>query len=367
MKQTIFYIVSSLIKAGPENVLYDIISNLDFNKYDVIIYTLKKEEELRSNLDEFKKLNARIIQNNFSNYYLELFPNRIAKRIKDLHLDRKSCIIHAHCYHPVLIASYLTEYKTVATLHNISIEDFTMLRGRFIGKYMAYRFNRAIKSIDINVAISQYMLDYYKPFISKKIIRIPNGVNFIPKETVEYNKLCGIYKKNDKKIIIVSGRLSMRKNVHYIIDELSKSERHDFLCLFLGIGEELESCKKQAKNDERFVFLGYKENVQDYLMLSDLYISASYSEGLPLSVLEALNIGLPCLLSKIPPHIEICNNMALSTVKLFEIKEGYLKTLFESVLDEKYDKRKISDKAYLIYSAVTMSNAYQKIYNNSKL
>jgi glycosyltransferase involved in cell wall biosynthesis len=65
-----------------------------------------------------------------------------------------------------------------------------------------------------------------------------------------------------------------------------------------------EECKKIAQN-ANIVFLGKKTNIVEYLKVADYFISASSSEGLPNSVLEAYMTGLPCILSDIPQHREI--------------------------------------------------------------
>ena len=78
-----------------------------------------------------------------------------------------------------------------------------------------------------------------------------------------------------------------------------------FKIIFIGDGCDRELCENHKTNN--MYFLGHKINVDEYLLASDLYISASQAEGLPLSVLEALNAGLPLLLSDIAPHMEIIN------------------------------------------------------------
>lgn len=53
-------------------------------------------------------------------------------------------------------------------------------------------------------------------------------------------------------------------------------------------------------------FRGNVSNVFEYLKVADLFISASWAEGLPNSVLEAMGSGVPVLLSRvIEPHKEI--------------------------------------------------------------
>ena len=50
---------------------------------------------------------------------------------------------------------------------------------------------------------------------------------------------------------------------------------------------------------------------------SDVYISSSLSEGLPLSVLEALSLGCAAVLSDIPAHRDICRAVAQPWVNLY--------------------------------------------------
>lgn len=363
----IIYIIPSLIKAGPENVLYDIVSNLDLNKYEVTIITLKKTSGIRSRLADFNVLNIRIIECTFNNLQLELFPLYVARKIKKLLPPlTDNCIVHAHCYHPVLICSYFRNYKKIVTIHNISIEDFSMLKGKMLGRYMSFRFNHALKEFSRCVVISDSMYEYYKIYCSELPTKINNGVSDDKNLTSEYRALEQEKQMIKRKFILVSGRLSKRKNVHFIISELKKLTRDDFVCQFVGLGEEMDSCKNQIGMDERFRILGYKENVQDYLAVTDLYISASLSEGFPLSVIEALMMGIPSFLSAIPPHIEIADNMNVDDIKLFELKDGCLCELLDNWIDRLQQSSVISNRARELYSAETMANKYMALYSSIK-
>jgi len=57
----------------------------------------------------------------------------------------------------------------------------------------------------------------------------------------------------------------------------------------------------------RVVFTGLvpREQVYGILALSDLFVSTSSREGMPVAVLEAMACGVPTILSDIPPHREI--------------------------------------------------------------
>ena len=66
------------------------------------------------------------------------------------------------------------------------------------------------------------------------------------------------------------------------------------------------------------IFTGQVVNVADYLVNSDFFVSASFSEGMPNAALEALRCGLPCFLSKIPSHEELRDIVPKSAV-LFDL------------------------------------------------
>jgi glycosyltransferase involved in cell wall biosynthesis len=52
-----------------------------------------------------------------------------------------------------------------------------------------------------------------------------------------------------------------------------------------------------------------RDSVFERFVQADLFASASYGEGLPVAVLEAMTCGVPVLLSDIPPHREIAEGV----------------------------------------------------------
>jgi glycosyltransferase involved in cell wall biosynthesis len=112
------------------------------------------------------------------------------------------------------------------------------------------------------------------------------------------------------KMFISVGSLDQRKNPLLIIDAFKKLHG-DYTMVFLGNGYGKSSveddCLRAASMDARIFFTGKVANVAEYLNCADYFVSASYSEGLPNTVIEALACGLPVCLSDIPPHREILN------------------------------------------------------------
>lgn len=67
-----------------------------------------------------------------------------------------------------------------------------------------------------------------------------------------------------------------------------------------------------------FTGLVPREQVYRLLKQSNVYISSSTLEGLPVSVLEAMYSGLPCILSDIPQHREVAKECSAVKVLPFE-------------------------------------------------
>ena len=81
--------------------------------------------------------------------------------------------------------------------------------------------------------------------------------------------------------------------------------------LFAGKGLTYESNKKLAKQTgvyDYFHFLGFRSDVEALIAISDVGISLSKREGLPMNVLEEMYMFLPIVTTKIRGHKDILNN-----------------------------------------------------------
>lgn len=362
--KNIVYIINQLRNSGPVRVLLDICQNLDRSKYQPYIITLMNEDPQRSIAQKFKDINVKIIEFHFSFIQLELNTANIASIITKRISPLGSYIIHAHCYHPILIASKINT-PTTCTIHSISKDDYVISKGYIIGNYMSYRLRHNLHNITHPIAISEYMYSYYKNVCNNKLSVIYNGVSCNIYENLPSKE--DLYKKlaidSKKKIIIVTGHLSKLKNPTFIIKELKKSQRQDFMCIFIGDGNEKEKCIQYIDGDPRFRLEGYVFNVKEYLKIADFFISASFTEGLPLAVIEALNMGIASLISAIPPHKEIAQKIDHTMVNTFSFEENELLNKFEAYLDKSYSRHEIANKSINLFSSKNMTLKYENVYD----
>jgi glycosyltransferase involved in cell wall biosynthesis len=77
--------------------------------------------------------------------------------------------------------------------------------------------------------------------------------------------------------------------------------------LLIGEGEERkeaeELIRKSANSNVKLI--GYKANIDEYLLATDVYLSTSLWEGLPYTLIEAARAGLPIVASNVTGNNEV--------------------------------------------------------------
>lgn len=135
---------------------------------------------------------------------------------------------------------------------------------------------------------------------------IPNGVKAGNSNSCRCSKS---YDFSNRQLRMLSvSRLSDEKNIALIIFEVRKildfglDIRYDIV----GEGPQrfmLEELVMGLGLNQHVFFHGYAYNIVEFYQDSDIFVSASKTEGHPISVLEAMSYGrLLCILSDIPGH-----------------------------------------------------------------
>ena len=138
---------------------------------------------------------------------------------------------------------------------------------------------------------------------SAKVEIIPNGVVVQSRESL---KQVGL---KDKTRFLYIGRLHRKKNLHSLISAVNSIpdtlfKKNPFVLTIAGWGDikyeaEILAQIKQGKPD-RFEVVGpvFGDEKSNLLSSSDVFILPSFSEGLPIAILEAWSFALPVLMSK---------------------------------------------------------------------
>jgi glycosyltransferase involved in cell wall biosynthesis len=177
-------------------------------------------------------------------------------------------------------------------------------------------YKKADLIVAVNKGIATELKRYHK-LPEQKIVIIGNfydshSIAALSKEEKE-PEIGLLY--NDKKVLVMSGRLAAEKGIAGVITmfaELRKT-RQDVRLILIGDGPEKESLKNLASENglrvhetnspidtPDIVFLGNQKNVFKYLRGATLYLMNSSSEGFPNGLVEAMICGVPVMSSDCP-------------------------------------------------------------------
>lgn len=113
--------------------------------------------------------------------------------------------------------------------------------------------------------------------------------------------------KEDKLLLSV-GRLDANKNNATIIKALALLQDEKYHLLICGEGvqkNELQALAEELKVSQQVHFLGNRTDLVQLYQLVDVFVMASYREGLSRSIMEAMASGLPCVVSKIRGNVDL--------------------------------------------------------------
>jgi glycosyltransferase involved in cell wall biosynthesis len=119
---------------------------------------------------------------------------------------------------------------------------------------------------------------------------------------------------NENGFQIVTVGMIKIKDPATVFEAFRQSYDHASHLMFLGEGAlrpSLAGQIEQAGLQDRVTLAGMveRDSVFEHFSQADLFVSASWGEGLPVAVLEAMACGCPVVLSDIPPHREIAEKV----------------------------------------------------------
>lgn len=100
----------------------------------------------------------------------------------------------------------------------------------------------------------------------------------------------------DAFVIVSAGELNKNKNTEIIVKALKDVEGAHYVAC--GVGPEEDYLRKLAAElgvADRFHLMGYRTDMPEIMACSDAFTMMSFREGMPRAVLEAMDLGLPCV------------------------------------------------------------------------
>ena len=197
---------------------------------------------------------------------------------------------------------------------------------------------------------------------SSKVELIENGTK-VPAETrfPKPQKLIDDLNLNpEQPIALYIARVVPLKGQLELIQKYKDLDHQLLLVGPSGDQKYFNQCKENLSSNIKM--LGSRADINDLIDLCDYYVSHSFHEGLPISVLEAGARNKPCLLLSIPGHIQF--NKESHCVDLFQENEfkdkletlpeisSKLSTNFRILIEKKYSSNAMTEKVMSCYREV---------------
>jgi len=299
-------IILGLNTGGLEQVVLNLLKKLDRRLCEPFLICLEDQFDLISDqgLPDVKVLRVRKKSGRDP-----AAMARLARLLRQLRIDI------AHTHNPVphfygAIAARLSGVPVVIhTKHGRNYPRNS--RKVLLNRLLAYLTDRVIAVSDDSrrVAVEVEGIE------SEKVITILNGI-----ETSRYRqnhngdrleRLRSELEIVDGNLIIgIVARLSPEKDHRTLLlaFKLVAQQRKDCLLLVVGDGPLLEPMKSFAQRlglVGRVIFAGQRSDVPDLLQLMDLFVLSSTTEGISLTLIEAMSAGLPVVATSVGGNPEV--------------------------------------------------------------
>ena len=260
-----------------------------------------------------------------------------------------------------IIIREVTSPKNLLKLQHSKLRAKTLL---FIKKIL-YSY------ADMIVANSRAGIEEIKELTKKpKFKTIENICEFENDKIKKVNNFHKLFSNNKKTLIAVS-RLNKVKRVDILINSLSVvNQMHDAQLIIIGEGPEKQILKNLVKKlnlQENVHFLGFRDDVVQWMINADIFVTASQVEGSPNSLIEAICLGLPSIATDCPTGPkEILNNGELGILIPMDSEKHMIDAIKLLIEDENLRMKfvNLSESAKSRYSSDRIVNLYLDAINS---
>lgn len=276
----------SLASGGGERFTVDLSNRLAENPQNEVILLTTNDDRNPKNVHYLGDVSPKVRFINLhspSGFALKSFWG-VYKTIR----REKPDVVHAHCSLLLLVlpALLIREVKFVHTLHSLAS---VCLEHKWMKGLFRWSYQHRVQPITISNTCQQSYVDLYH---SDRAVCIINGREPL---VASGNRPVDVdfLEDNVWPIFIHVARCNPLKNqprLFRAFDRL-KADGVKFHLVVLGRGYA-EEWLPRYQNDACIHIIGERKNVADYMALADFFVLSSDFEGLPLSLLEAMSMGV---------------------------------------------------------------------------
>jgi glycosyltransferase involved in cell wall biosynthesis len=300
-----------------------------------------------------------------------IYLKRLVRLVRERNID----IIHSHLFGPNLfgfLAAKLTRRKIIQTIHG---RDCLATRKRIV------TYKHMSPWVDRIVTVSELLEQEFRNKVRKnriKLTTIHNGINLARFATPidKEKKLKLLELPTNSTIIGAVGNVKPVKGYDVLIESFRILQTKVPNSVLLITGEifpkhetykiYLDSLIRQYKLEDKVFYLGYRSDVAEILKLFDVYVMSSRSEGLSVSLLEAMAAERPVVATDVGLNRHVIrdgvNGLVVPSENPKALAEALSKTLIYPDMAKTLGQKAI-ETVRDRFSDDVMGRRYQELYN----
>jgi glycosyltransferase involved in cell wall biosynthesis len=285
---------------GSERVGVDLALEFKRRGYEVVCFAFH-DSSAGPMVDELTAAGIRCLDLNYEKfrgplrrvrYWWKVWRTLRREGIRALHVHHAGALIL--CGVPARLAR---THRVVMTEHGLQA-----LHERAQARRLAVRYCRYATDITV---VEPAQAEYFHAELGiprERLHHVPNGVRLRPRTPQDVQRARSRLGIGSEVFVFLSvGRLNPVKDFGTLLAAFAALPPDVFgrARLFI-VGEGAERARLEAEREalglkDRAVFLGARGDVAELLPAADAFVMSSRSEGLPMVLLEAMSVGLPCV------------------------------------------------------------------------
>jgi glycogen synthase len=272
-------------------------------------------------------------------------------------------VIHAHDWLTYLAGIEAKRISGKPLIIHVHATEFDRAGEKNIDKRVFEIERKGMEEADLIIAVSKWTKDIIvdKYSIDEEKVRVVhNGI--IPQEEIDFS----ILPKISDHIVTFLGRITYQKGPQYFIEAAQKVLQHypDAHFVMAGSGDLLPAMMErvaQLKMSSRFHFTGFLKGrqMQQVWSVSDIYVMPSVSEPFGITPLEAVQAGVPVIVSNQSGVAEVMDH----AIKLDFWDTDALANAIINVLKHKILSKSLKANGKKDLELLTWNRAAKKINN----
>ena len=300
----VLHVIDSLIQAGAEALVKDMVPRMRSAGMDVSVAVLK---ELDSPFErELRDKNVAFLPTARGGIYS---PTHVLSLRRHIH---KFDLIQTYLF-PAQLFAPLAVMLAGCPVPLVLSEQNTHHRRRkmWLHPLETWMYSRytAIACASEGIAAS---LRAWVPGISDKIAVIPNGIDVQTFERASPASRSALGINNGNCVLLYVARLEPQKDHANLLRALSQIPDADLLLAGDGfLRPQLEAEAKMLGVAPRVHFLGRRKDIAELLKMADIYVHPSAYEGFGIAAAEALASGKPVIASNVPGLAQVVGDAGI--------------------------------------------------------